>query len=701
MTLLDSLGRLFFRRTAERLDEIAESLYDAYVNRPVMLPIGQSKLTEDDPYYDLMIRLQQARDGLPDFNNAAVRVACVRDSRNLYAWDVITRAIISLWTNYGFGTKVDVTPDDPAAVDGWTEFWTAPRNQYILGERNIHALSDNLLVDGELVMVFFVSTLDGTATLRVINPLEITEVICDPADSTVPVYYKRQYTSSDGVVPATLYYRDWRATDDTAARVQLPPDAKRAEYEMPHTDVRVLFVTHQPRGQRGWPLMTAAAPWTRAYRSFVQDRAAVAKAVSTFVNKLKLKGSSRSLDDAKLRLQSALAAANSLRGETNPVPPAGSMWLENEGASVERMPLATGASDAEKDGISLLAMAGLGGMVYPHYLGLGGSTYRLATATAMERPMEMSFNRYQLFWVSVWEDVGRIVLDNLVRYGHQSYATTTVKVSTEAIIRLDPTKVTAITAAVVDLVKEGIMDVAVAEKVSGELIQTALQTIGLSGDVYDSAVDDASQSGEMAEAIDSVSSYFQALRAPCYGLWSGKISYAECYDMLMDVIRIGLTKAWHVGIAKLGMKPQDMTVEETNALTSCIYNEYARVDSMLDWIEDNRRGVSPWSSIQPRIQLWANRYNDVVNQALLMAKQDPPLEWMLGETEQHCTTCLYLNGKVKRRSYWEKSGYTPQNPPNAMLECGGWRCQCHFEPVDKPLSRGRLKGENTEPLAQK
>ena len=87
-----------------------------------------------------------------------------------------------------------------------------------------------------------------------------------------------------------------------------------------------------------------------------------------------------------------------------------------------------------------------------------------------------------------------------------------------------------------------------------------------------------------------------------------------------------------------------------------------------------------------RIELWVNRWEDVYNQALLMGRENPKLKWVVGPTE-HCTTCLKLNGKVKRASTWEASGWRPQSRD---LACGGWKCQCRLVPTTEPLTKGRL-----------
>ena len=73
--------------------------------------------------------------------------------------------------DYGFGLNVGIVPKDETAREPWGEFWTANRNRAILNIRNQYKLSDRLLTDGELFLLFFVARDGGLATIRTIPPL--------------------------------------------------------------------------------------------------------------------------------------------------------------------------------------------------------------------------------------------------------------------------------------------------------------------------------------------------------------------------------------------------------------------------------------------------------------------------------------------------------------------------------------------------
>ena len=87
-----------------------------------------------------------------------------------------------------------------------------------------------------------------------------------------------------------------------------------------------------------------------------------------------------------------------------------------------------------------------------------------------------------------------------------------------------------------------------------------------------------------------------------------------------------------------------------------------------------------------RIPMWINTYRDVVNTAKLMAGANVKLIWVLGPTD-HCSSCLKLAGKVKRKREWLSAGIQPQS---RALECGGFNCQCSLQPTSERASPGRL-----------
>lgn len=188
--------------------------------------------------------------------------------------------------------------------------------------------------------------------------------------------------------------------------------------------------------------------------------------------------------------------------------------------------------------------------------------------------------------------------------------------------------------------------------------------------------------------------YSRELRAAVRGLWASALSLEQAFDSFDYNIRGGLTAAWHLGMKSVGLQPVDMTAEEKLALSGIIQREIERVFPFLLEVEQgNRESGIKLGKWQDRTALWSNRFADVESRARVMAQNDPKLAWALNVTRQpevNCPTCLRLEGKVKRASYWKRVGVRPQNPPNSALICGGWLCGCALLPTDDPLSRGPL-----------
>lgn len=190
---------------------------------------------------------------------------------------------------------------------------------------------------------------------------------------------------------------------------------------------------------------------------------------------------------------------------------------------------------------------------------------------------------------------------------------------------------------------------------------------------------------------DSYSNYLKSLRAVARGLWLGLYDYEQAWDALEVAIRTNITKAWYDGLAEAGIQPSEMSNEERLALQQMIVREQSYMNGFISHCLDNTKASgAAWAVCDAKAIAWANRARDARGKALSMAQSDPKLMWRLGHTEKHCGTCTKLHGKVKRASYWNKIGVRPQNYPNHLLECGGWKCGCSLDPTEEPLSKGTL-----------
>lgn len=188
--------------------------------------------------------------------------------------------------------------------------------------------------------------------------------------------------------------------------------------------------------------------------------------------------------------------------------------------------------------------------------------------------------------------------------------------------------------------------------------------------------------------------YRNGIRGTIRALWGGVWSYDQFYDGLSTAIDMGITTAWYEGAAECGIVPADLTPEEKAAMRQAIFHETNYITRLAADIEaGSKANGGKLAPLMARAETWINRYRDVVTRAQMMACEDQKLRWVLHGahfTKDPCNSCVKLNGKVKRASYWQRVGVQPQNPPNLSLECGGWLCGCAFEVTDEPVSKGPL-----------
>jgi hypothetical protein len=180
-------------------------------------------------------------------------------------------------------------------------------------------------------------------------------------------------------------------------------------------------------------------------------------------------------------------------------------------------------------------------------------------------------------------------------------------------------------------------------------------------------------------------------------LWSAVLGYFrgdedsfQFIDDFTNSITNQLTRAWNEGARSVGVDPRDMTDEDLLQLQGIINSEYEHILDLADAIDSariNNKTLDEFrSQFRSRVDLWVNRYNEVVNSAATYFGGKTRLEWQYGDTNVHCETCLKLNGVVAYAEEWEQAGLHPQQPPNPNLECEGWRCQCKLSVTDKRRS---------------
>lgn len=183
-------------------------------------------------------------------------------------------------------------------------------------------------------------------------------------------------------------------------------------------------------------------------------------------------------------------------------------------------------------------------------------------------------------------------------------------------------------------------------------------------------------------------------------LWAASLEMFRTGDLsgFLDVfvveIRNQLTRAFNEGARDVGVEPSEFTEDDRQHLEGWINSEYEHVLNLAQAIQDLYMSGATLeefrSAIRWRIELWAHRYQEVVNEARVWFGGKTRLIWVLGDTEEHCASCSQLAGIVAFADEWDQSGIRPQRPPNHFLACRGWHCDCHLDVTTQRRSPNAL-----------
>lgn len=187
--------------------------------------------------------------------------------------------------------------------------------------------------------------------------------------------------------------------------------------------------------------------------------------------------------------------------------------------------------------------------------------------------------------------------------------------------------------------------------------------------------------------------YRRALTRAVSDLWAGRANGFDFIDAADRAVETWFRQEWYAGAALCGVQPDELTIEEQDALASEINQQITfLIPFMNDILNGSEARGGPLMPFLQRVELWVNDLGRIRTHAQNMACADQKAEWVYGDTISHCPSCSFYEGKVYRRSVWEKylgpAGLLPRTKGGA-LSCGGWRCLCSLENTNQPANRGR------------
>lgn len=403
-----------------------------------------------------------------------------------------------LWTSFAMGVQALLVTDDARAAEVLDEFQEAPKNANVLGVRNQQEISNTALNEGELLFVVWYEKIEGKAPGVQLIETDKIEIIYDPVETQAPVYYK--YETQKG----KFFFPDVRATDQQRERTRAsqPPGSAFSDQgivfdEKGNLDLHTIsdiepedengrtyaVALHAMRNvdktiNRGMPQFDNGFVWADVLQNFMGDIAAVARKAAMYTDVVKIDGGSRQVKSITEQLASRFSNMGAFN--SNPASPAGSDWIENEALSREWMSRPTGASDWRWTGQLLAGQLSVVTGVPMHWMGFPYSVNNVATADNIIIPWLEEIKSYNIWLVSVFHDLAKVVLWIYDQANGTDLVSADVTVTMKTPMNIDVEFVIEFMNLVINGVEKGVIASDVGQAVIYTLMRMVLTKLGVS-----------------------------------------------------------------------------------------------------------------------------------------------------------------------------------------------------------------------------
>lgn len=376
-------------------------------------------------------------------------------SRRALVHDPIAGSEANLRSNFAFGRGIS----KPQAVDEKVQeildrAWDDPVNKRKLTSFQAQRKRSNDLITSANLFPGFIER-NGRIRVVFLEPDEVTDIVADPEDDEIPLYYvarKRRVdwdfeqdrpaptlgVEMEGGREKVYYYPHWRFVEDAINWAKengtepppMPPPGKRGEALMEHVPINQIG-----RTQFGIP------PWARTLRFYsamnqlTEAQVAMRQGAASIIAQRIRRGGPKDIQRAAsgvLNMVGEFGASRFGRRDEGREPrnagpgteppigkppvPAGSWLTSNEGERLEAVNLSSGASQAAQDAqivrAPLAAASGFG----QHYLGDPSST-TLAGGTTLELPTLMEVSAWQETFEGLYRWFNDRAIESAVRAG--------------------------------------------------------------------------------------------------------------------------------------------------------------------------------------------------------------------------------------------------------------------------------------------
>jgi len=299
--------------------------------------------------------------------------------------------IVNLTTWFVMGKGLGFAARDARVQRALIRFWNDPDNDMPVMQ---HWMSNELQIYGEIFCRFFISPIDGSVRIALVDPIEILEVVTDPDDIRKPVAYLREYRRRG--LP-----EEWIDAFDSHGGIGVFPLTDELVKEVINVEeILHVKVNNVSNRTRGLSELYRVLPWLDAYARWLEDRLSINRARATFVFL-------RKVPTVPSRAGGPFETDSTGKYR---VPKPGSILVVHEGEEWQVLAPKIGADDAKEDGRALKLMVAAGRGIFEHYFG-DPATGNLATTRSMELPMVRKFEDRQRLFESVFGKVFQRVID--------------------------------------------------------------------------------------------------------------------------------------------------------------------------------------------------------------------------------------------------------------------------------------------------
>lgn len=148
---------------------------------------------------------------------------------------------------------------------------------------------------------------------------------------------------------------------------------------------------------------------------------------------------------------------------------------------------------------------------------------------------------------------------------------------------------------------------------------------------------------------------------------------------IREIVSVGIYRAYTQALKEGGIAEDEIEPDEFTAMDALTQAQVSYVGEFVKAIRAAKGDKDAEDAIRARVDIWTRSVAAAGQAGLASAKKNEMVTWKLGETEEHCSTCLRLNNQRHRRSWFDGKGYVPRQPGSETLECGGWKCDCSLE----------------------